>query len=156
VAPGDNGDGTVWWPWVLGAILVIGAIVAIVAVAHRRRPGPSWQIRTTTMLDEIEQLTNHLAVVSPAGLHAVAQADATSLATMRATLRDLVSSAPDATSQMALNGLTTPLAELHGAVDAIAMSPDPSIQPGGASVSQLATQLHTAAAAARADLALQG
>ena len=78
----------------LGALLVIGVIVAIVAMARRRPPGPSWQIRTTTMLDEIEQLTNHLAAVSPGGLRTVAQADAMSLATMRATLKDLVSSAP--------------------------------------------------------------
>ena len=61
------------------------------------------------------------------------------LATMRATLRDLIESAPDTTSRTALNGLTTPIAELHGAVDAIAMSADPSIQHDGGSVVQLAT-----------------
>jgi hypothetical protein len=77
-----------------------------------------------------------------------------SLATMRGTLTDLIASAPDGTSRMALNGLTTPLAELHGAVDAIAMSPDPSRQPAGASVPQLATQLHTASASVRANPAL--
>ena len=65
---------------------------------------------------------------------------------MRATLRDLIESAPDAPSRTALSGLTTPIAELHGAIDAIAMSADPSIQTDGASVAQLATQLHTASA----------
>ena len=69
---------------------------------------------------------------------------------MRATLRDLIASAPDTNSQMVLNQLTTPTAELHGAVDAVAMSADPSIQPDSASVSQLARQLHTASASARA------
>ena len=136
--PDDDGDdGTVWWPWVL-AIVVLVAIVAIIANARRRRSGPSWQIRTTTLLDEIEQLTSHLAAITPAGLHAVAQSDAMRLATMRATLRDLIASAPGTNSQMVLNELTTPAAALHGAVDAIAMSADPSIQPDGASVSQLA------------------
>ena len=77
------------------------------------------------------------------------------LATLRATLRDLVASAPDANSKTALNGLTASLAALHGAVDAIAMSVDPSIQPDGASVSRLATELHTASASARADLAIR-
>ncbi len=151
VASGGDDDGTVWWPWLLGALIVIGVIAAI---ASRRHRGPSWQIQTTTLLDEIEQLTSHLVAVSPGGLHAVAQSDAMRLATMRATLRDLVASAPDANSQTALNGLTIPVAELHGAVDAIAMSPDPSFQSPGASVSQLATQLHTAATSVRAGLAL--
>jgi hypothetical protein len=136
------------------ALVVIGIIVL---VAGRRRPSePSWKMRTTHLLDEIEQLTNHLAVVSPDGLHAVAQSDATRLATMRGTLANLIAAAPDGTSRMALNGLTTPLAELHGAVDANAMSPDPSSQPTGASVSQLAAQLHTASTSARANLPIQG
>ena len=153
VAADDDGDdGTVWWPWVL-AIVVLVAIVAIIANARRGRSGPSWQIRTTTLLDEIEQLTSHLAAIAPAGLHAVAQSDAMRLATMRATLRDLIASAPDTNSQMVLNELTTPAAALHGAVDAIAMSADPSVQPDGASVSQLARQLHTASTSARAALA---
>jgi hypothetical protein len=149
-AEGD--DGSVWWPWVL-LIVVIVVIGVIVANARRRRSGPSWQIRTTTLLDEIDQLTSHLAAVTPAGLHAVAQSDAMRLATMRATLQDLIASAPGANSQMVLNQLTTPTAALHGAVDAVAMSADPSIQPDSASVSQLARQLHTASASARAALA---
>ena len=153
-ADDDGDDGTVWWPWVL-AIAVLVVIVAIIANARRRRSGPSWQIRTTTLLDEIEQLTSHLAAIAPGGLHAVAQSDAMRLATMRATLRDLIASAPGTNSQMVLNELTTPAAALHGAVDAIAMSADPSIQPDGASVSQLARQLHTASASARAALASQ-
>jgi hypothetical protein len=152
VAPADDGDDALWWPWVLGALVVIGAIVAI---ARGRRGGPSWQIRSTTLLDEIEQLTSHLAAVTPGGLRAVAQSDAIKLATLRATLRDLVASAPDVNSKTALDGLTASLAALHSAVDAIAMSADPSVQPDGASVSQLATQLHTASASARADLAIR-
>ncbi len=151
-ADADGDDGAVWWPWVL-VIVVIVVIVAIVANARRRRSGPSWQIRTTTLLDEIEQLTSHLAALTPGGLHAVAQSDAMRLATMRATLRDLIVSAPDANSQAVLNQLTTPTAALHGAVDAVAMSADPSIQPDSASVSELARQLHTASASARAALA---
>lgn len=153
LASGDDGEGTLWWPWVLVAIVVIGTIVVL---ARRHRAGPSWQLRTTTLLDDIEQLTSHLAAVTPDGLHAVAVSDANRLATMRATLRDLIESAPDANSQMALNGLTTSLAELHAAIDAIAMSADPSIQSDGASISRLATQLHTATASARADLAVHG
>jgi hypothetical protein len=108
----------------------------------------------TTLLDGIEQLTSHLAAVTPGGLHAVAQSDAMRLATMRATLRDLIESAPDTTSRTALNGLTTPIAELHGAVDAIAMSADPSIQSDGGSVVRLATQLHTGSASVRAYFAI--
>ena len=151
-APEDDEGGTVWWPWALAAVIVLIGVIA--ALARRRRPGPSWQIRVTTLLDGIEQLTSHLAAVTPGGLHAVAQSDAMRLATMRATLRDLIESAPDTASQAALNGLTTPIAQLHGAVDAIAMSADPSIQPDGVSVAQLATQLHTASASARAYLAI--
>ena len=147
---GDS-DGTVWWPWVLGAIVLIGAIVA---VARRRPSGPSWQARTTSLLDEIEQLTSHLVAVTPAGLLAVAQGDAMKLATMRATLRDLIESAPDATSRTALAGLTAPIANLHGAIDVVALSVEPSPTQAGPAVSQLAAQLHTVAASVRADLAL--
>jgi hypothetical protein len=154
-ADADGDDGAVWWPWLL-VIVVIVVIVAIVANARRRRSvGPSWQIRTTTLLDEIEQLTSHLAALTPGGLHAVAQSDALRLATMRATLQDLIVSAPNANSQAVLNQLTTPTAALHGAVDAVAMSADPSIQPDSASVSELARQLHTASASARAALVSQ-
>ncbi len=121
VAPADVGDDTVWWPWVLGTLVVVGAIVAIVAITRRRSSGPPWEIRAATLLDEIEQLTSHLVAVTPDGLGAVAQADAMRVATLRATLRDLITTAPDANIQMALNGLTTPISALHGALDAIAM-----------------------------------
>ena len=154
VADDDDSDGTVWWPWILGALVVIGVIGAIAAMTRRRRLDPSWQIRSTTLLDEVEQLTSHLAVVTPAGLHAVAQSDAAKLATLRARLAELVASAPDAHSGTALNGLTASLAALHGAVDAIAMSAGPSMQPDVVSVAQIAAQLHTASATARAELAI--
>ena len=144
-------DGTVWWPWVLGAIVVIGAIAAI---ARRRPSGPSWQTRTTSLLDEIDQLTSHLVAVTPAGLLAVAQGDAMKLATMRATLRDLIESAPDATSRTVLAGLTMPISDLHGAVDVVALSVEPSPAQTSPTVSQLAAQLHTVSASVRAELAL--
>ena len=117
VAPADDGEGTVWWPWVLVAIIVIGAIVAI---ARRRRPSSSWQLQATTLLDEIDQLTIHLAALTPSGLQAVAQSDGMRLATMRATLGTVIATAPNDSNQAALNRLTTPIAALHGAVDAIA------------------------------------
>ncbi len=157
VASDDEADdGTVWWPWVLLAIAVIGAIAVIVARSRRSRSGPgaSWSIRAATLLDETEQLTSHLAAVTPGGLHAVAPSDAVRLATMRVTLVELIGSAPDARSQAALNSLTTPMAALHGAVDAVAMSAGPSVEPPASSVAQLAAQLHTAAASARAGLAM--
>ena len=157
VAPTDD-DATVWWPWVLIAIAIVAVIAVVVARSSRRRPSssPSWSISATTLLDETEQLTSHLAAVTPGGLHAVAPADAARLATMRVTLAELVRSAPDPRSQAALNSLTTPMATLHGAVDAIAMSAGPSIEPAPSSVSQLAAQLHTTAASARAGLAMNG
>ena len=76
------------------------------------------------------------------------------LATMRATLRDLIESAPNATSRTVLAGLTTPIAELHGAIDVIAMSVQPSPTQTGPAVSQLAAQLHTVSTSVRAELAL--
>jgi hypothetical protein len=148
--PSDDGDSTVWWPWVVGAIIVIGALVA---VARRRPSGPSWPNRTTSLLDEIEQLTSHLVALTPEGLHAVATQDAMRLATMRATLRDLIESAPDTTSRTVLTGLSAPIADLHGAVDALALSAGPSSTPAGTAVSSLAAQLHTASTSVRAQLA---
>ena len=48
VAPGDDGDGTVWWPWVLGALVVIGAIVAIARGVAGVRRGRSDRRRCST------------------------------------------------------------------------------------------------------------
>jgi hypothetical protein len=147
----DDDDGTVWWPWVLGAVVVIGAIVAI---ARRRPSGPTWTTRSTGLLDEIDLLTSHLVAVTPAGLLAVAQGDAMKLATMRATLRDLIEAAPDASSRTVLSGLTMPISDLHGAVDVVALSVEPSPAQTSPTVSQLAAHLHTVSASVRAELAL--
>ena len=147
VAPTDDGDSTLWWPWVLGAIVLIAAIIAI---SRRRRPSASWQTQATTLLDDIDQLTSHLVVITPDGLRAVAQADAMRLAAMRATLRQAIATASNSADQAMLNELTASLAALHAAVDAAALS----AQPDAASVSQLATQLHTSAASVRAGLAV--
>ena len=147
----DGDDGTVWWPWVLLAVVLV-FVGSLIARSRKRRPGPSWQTRATTLLDNIDQLTSHLAALTPEGLNAVARSDATALATMRATLSDLIASVSDAYIQMALSRLTTPMAELHGAVDAVALSAGSSIPPNAASVAQLAAQLHTTSASVRADL----
>jgi len=107
------------------------------------------------LLDEIDQLSTHLVSITPGGMHAVAQADARALATMRATLRDVIAKAPNDTSRAALNELSVPLAGLHGEIDAFALSASPSAEPDVAPITSLATQLHTASAAARAGLASQ-
>jgi hypothetical protein len=150
VDDGDD-DSIVWWPWVLVALVVV---LAVVALSRRRRPGPGWQTRTTTLLNDIDQLTSHLAALTPDGMRAVAQNDATTLATMRATLSDLIASAPDVNTQTVLGRLTTPIAELHGAIDAVALSAGQPTQPDTGSVAQRVTQLHTASASVRAELAV--
>jgi hypothetical protein len=76
------------------------------------------------------------------------------LATMRATLGTVIATAPNPANQAALNRLSTPMATLHGAIDSIAMAADPSASGLADSVAQLATQLHTASASVRAELAL--
>lgn len=157
VATADDGDGdTLWWPWVLVALVII---VVVVAFSRRRKPAAapanSAPTRTTALLDDIDQLTSHLAALTPEGLKAVAVADATALATMRATLSDLIASAPDANTQAVLGTLTAPIAALHSAVDAVALSVAQSLQPNISTVAPLVTQLHTASASARAQLAVQ-
>jgi hypothetical protein len=153
VVDGDADSDTVWWPWVLGAVVLL-AIGALVARSRRRPSEPPWQARTTTLLDDVDELTSHLAALTPDGVRAVAHLDAATLATTRARLSELVASAPDVARRTALDRLTGPTAELHGAVDAVALSAGGTVQPGGASVAQLAAQLHTASASARADLAV--
>jgi hypothetical protein len=150
--PSDEGNGATWWPWVVGAIIVV--VGAFVVLARRRPSGPSWPNRTTSLLDEIEQLTSHLVALTPDGLHAVAAQDAMRLATLRATLGELIESAPDAASRTVLAGLNAPMAELHGAVDALALSAEPSSTPAGPAVPSLAAQLHTVSTSVRAQLAL--
>ncbi len=150
--PSDEGSGATWWPWVIVAIVV--AVGAILVFARRRPTGPSWQSRTTSLLDEVEQLSSHLVALTPDGLHAVAPQDATRLATLRATLRELTQSAPDTASRSVLTGLSAPIADLHRAIDALALSAGPSSTPAGTAVPSLAAQLHTVSTSARAELAL--
>jgi energy-converting hydrogenase Eha subunit E len=40
VTSDTTSEGTTWWPWVVGALLVIGIIAAI---ASRSRRGPTWE-----------------------------------------------------------------------------------------------------------------
>ena len=47
-----------------------------------------------------------------------------------------------------------PISDLHGAVDVVALSVEPSPTQTGPAVSQLAAQLHTVSASVRAELAL--
>ena len=144
----DDGDSTLWWPWVLAAIVLIGAIVLI---ARRRRTSPAWQTQANALLDEIDQVTSHLVTITPDGLRAVAQADATRLASARAALRRTIETAGNSADQAMFNELTAPLAALHTAVDSAGLSAQPNV----AAISQLATQLHTSSASVRAGLALR-
>jgi hypothetical protein len=150
VVADDSDDDIVWWPWVLGAIVVVGIVVAL---SRRHRPGATWRSRTTTLLNDVDQLTSHLAALTPDGLKVVASGDATTLATMRATLSDLIASAPDANIGAVLAALATPMAQLHSAVDAVALSAAQAIPPNTAIVASLVAQVHTTSASVRAQLA---
>lgn len=148
---GDD-ESTAWWPWLIAGLVVVG-VVAFAMTRSKGKPSTApWHIRTITLLDDIDQLTSHLPGLTPEGLATVAASDARALATFRATADDLLTTAPDTAEQMSISKLSIPLAELHAALDAVALSGQPIL---GISTAQLATQLHTASASVRADLALR-
>jgi hypothetical protein len=150
--PPDDGDGTTWWPWVLAAVILVVAAAAL--FGRRRSSGPTWQVRTSALLDQIDQVTSQLAALTPEGVRVVAAADAMTLAALRGTLRDLVASAPGVEQRVSLDRLTAPLGQLHGAVDAVALSAGPSLDPAAAAVVKLAVLVHTTSASVRADASM--
>jgi hypothetical protein len=138
---------TLWWPWILGALLLVGIVVALIA---SRRHGPGWEDRTAAALAEADVLSSHLVGLAPGGVTGVAAADAARLAALGATMQTLMADAHDATGRSALEQVEAQVTVLHGLVDGIALTPTP---PSAAAVEHLreqATALHTATAQARA------
>ena len=133
--PDDDDSGTVWWPWLLAAAVVIGAIVAFAASAAWARLGRAGDDR---VLDGLDQVSTHLAGLPPDAVAPVAVTYAGTLATLRSTVARLTEAAPDVDRRGLLNSLTMPLAELHSAVDAVALSPYTAATHGRPSVAQRA------------------
>jgi hypothetical protein len=150
-SPGASEDeSSTWWPWVLGAVVLLG-IGAAVVVGRRSRRGPSWADRARAALDEADQLSTHLAALAPAGVGVVATGDAARLATLGASLQQLVTTAPDASSRAALDQVPPRVAVLHATVDALALGQ--ASPPSSVSMDALQAQavaLHTVTASARA------
>jgi hypothetical protein len=129
-------------------MLVGGAFVAL-----RRAPGsdPGWQDRATGLLSAVDQLSNHLTAMTPAGVRSVAAADSSRLAILRAQLSKVITDAPTEEAK-ALMQLTVPLADLHASLDAISLGTGPMTDEAPEAARLLAARLHTAAAATEAQL----
>ena len=93
-AAADESSSSSWWPWLLVGLAVLAIIVGLVLFL-RPRKAPRWPAQTAAALDESDQITTHLVGLAPGGLGAVASADATRLATLMASVQQLVASAPD-------------------------------------------------------------
>jgi hypothetical protein len=130
----------------------VAAIVAGIVLFLRSRRAPGWPAHTATALDQSDELTTHLVGLAPGGLGAVARADATRLATLMASVQQLVASAPDDASRRALGEVQAPLRSLHGALDAVALQPQPPSSAELDDVRARATELHSATSLARATL----
>ena len=150
-APTGEDNGTTWWPWLLVGLAVVAIIVGIVLFLRPRR-APAWPAQMAAALDESDEITTHLVGLAPGGLGAVANADAARLATLMASVQQLVSSAPDAASQRAVTELQEPLRSLHGALDAVSLRPQPPSTVELDEVRARATDLHSATSLARATL----
>lgn len=143
-------DDVVWWPWVLGLLVIIVAVVAV-AVSRSRRANATWTTRALTAVDASAALTTHLLAIAPEGLVVVAHDDAQRLAELDATTQDLVRTAPDDRTRGSIDALRGPLVQLHAAVDTVSLSPAPT--PAQlALVHQWANALHVATSTARSTL----
>ena len=128
------------------------AIIVGVVLFLRSRRAPGWPAQTAAALDESDEITTHLVGLAPGGLGAVASADAARLATLMASVQQLVASAPDDASRRALGEVQEPLRSLHGALDAVSLRPQPPSSVELDEVRARATELHSATSLARATL----
>ncbi len=145
---GGEGDGTTWWPWLVVGLAVL-AIVGIVVFLRARR-SPDWSVRAAVALDDSDELSTHLVGLAPRGLSAVAGADAARLATLMASVQQLVASAPDDAARQALGDVQERLRSLHGVLDAVSLEVQPPSAAELDEVRSRATQLHSATSRARA------
>ena len=148
----DGGDDTTWWPWLLAILAVVGIAAAIIA-ARRSGKGPSWSERAGGAVDQAQQMSVHLAALTPDAARTVAATDSPTLAALGVTLQQLVSSAPNETSRAAVEQVRASTAALHAAVDAVALSPTTPTSVDVDQLTALATRLHTAASSANALIA---
>ena len=156
VAASDEGSSP-WWPWLLAALAVAAAVIGVIALMRRSpkaapSPSPAATAPTAAVLAQSDEISTHLVGLAPAGLGAVAGADAGSLAVLITIVEQLMTSAPDETSRRALVTLHEPMRSLHGALDAIALTPHPPSDAEVAAVRARATALHSATSLARATL----
>jgi hypothetical protein len=150
-ATGEEG-GSAWWPWLLAALGVAAVIGVVVVVVRRSQKASPWPARTAAVLAESDEITTHLVGLAPSGLGSIAGADANRLATLMASVEQLMTSAPDETSRRALAALQDPLRSLHIALDAIALTPNPLSDIEMDEIRVRATRLHSATSLARATL----
>ena len=156
VAASDEGSSP-WWPWLLAALAVAAAVIGVIALMRRSpkaapSPSPAATAPTAAVLAQSDEISTHLVGLAPAALGAVAGADAGSLAVLITIVEQLMTSAPDETSRRALVTLHEPMRSLHGALDAIALTPQPPSDAEVAAVRARATALHSATSLARATL----
>ena len=143
-------DDVVWWPWVLGLLVIIVAVVAV-AVSRSRRGNATWTTRALAAVDASAALAAHLVAIAPEGLVVVARDDAQRLAELDVTTQDLVRTAPDDRTRGSIDALRGPLVQLHAAVNMVALSPAPT--PAQLTlVHQWANALHVASSTARSSL----
>jgi hypothetical protein len=144
-------DDTLWWPWALAALAVLGLIVFL--VMRRSSAAAKWQQQTIAALDETARLATHLAAVAPEGAAMVAAQDAQQLAALAATLTALGSEAKDPAAQQAISAVRDQVQTVHGVVDGIAMGSTPATPTTLAYLREQATALHASTARARAEVA---
>jgi hypothetical protein len=135
--PADDESGsTTWWLWVLLGIAVVAIIAAIIVYA-RSRKSPQWPAQTAAILDGSDEITTHIVGQAPAGLSAIAGADAARLAGLMASVQQLVASAPDDASRRALAQVQDPLRSLHAALDTLGLRGTPPSEQETAEVAAL-------------------
>ncbi len=139
-----------WWLLALAAVLI--ALLVIVMVSRSRRAAAALEARTREALRQIDELTTHLATITPGGLDVVAAQDAAHLATLGGEFEQLLDENKDPDRHAALVSVRDQVSVLHRVVDGVALSPDPTTPTAAGFVQEQATALHTAATRAQAQL----
>jgi hypothetical protein len=127
---------------VLAGVVVAAAIGLLLIFARSRRRG-RWPAEAGVALDESDQITTELLTLAPGSLGSVAGAEAARLAAVSASVDQLMRSAPDQTSKLALARLKEPMRALHGRLDAVALAPMPPLAVEENEIRAHAAELHS-------------
>ncbi len=144
-------DSLPWWVFAL----IAGALIALLVLAlvlGSRRKGAALLARTEVALQQVAEISTHLAAVTAPGLDVVAGQDAGRLAALAAELDEIVGRTSDQARRATLAQVRKHVGLVHGLVDGVALTPGGTSAAAAAHLNEQAGVLHALTTQAQARL----